>query len=319
MSTEHRTAPNAKLSSSLSSESTLSDVIPSARLFNIAGNLRLIDALLIDARDDRALALKLVMGGERSVGMRFGKIMLARDVSVSRVNNADSAWSACAGSLRRLRRYGKIWSTAFFPNTFWKASKASAAASRTSASGSTIEVRRIDTRAASYSCKASGDAEEIISWRAIQIPCLRSVSAELCNPASSDGSKVAKMPSPAFLINSPKALPAMVLVSRLGLASRPIIIWVKVGTSSFSVRGVATKAFHTATAALLTKPKVSHRQIYSDDKTLFRRSSPRTSSRELPACVAPSPSSSSASDLFAMPVKLKRRSPTSSTELSRIL
>jgi len=107
---------------------------------------------------------------------------------------------------------------------------------------------------------ASGDAEEMSSRRARQIPCLASESVEVCKPSSRVGRRLDNTPSPALRMSSPKALLAMTLCSMLELPRRLMSSCVRVGTSSLRVLGLGTSTFQTAIAAERTAPAVSQRQ-----------------------------------------------------------
>ena len=157
------------------------------------------------------------------------------------------------------------------------------------------------------------------SRRAIQIPCLTSTSGEVRRPSSRVGSRVERTDSPAFLMRSPRALLAITLCSMFDEPRRRMMSSDRVGTMSLRDLGEETSAFQTPIAALLTRPEVSQRQMNKADKTLLRLSAPRTSRRDCPAWVASSFSSSpSVSALPVIPVILKSRSPTNSTELNLI-
>ena len=72
--------------------------------FKIEGSRRVIaDPATVD-REARALALKDDIGDVVRVGIKLGKIMLERVVSVRSVNRADNALSASSSVRKRLRR-----------------------------------------------------------------------------------------------------------------------------------------------------------------------------------------------------------------------
>jgi hypothetical protein len=74
------------------------------RELRIVGNLLVMADPATSANDARALALKAEIGEVSRVGMRLGRMMLARVCSVRRVNRADKACSASSSFLNRWRR-----------------------------------------------------------------------------------------------------------------------------------------------------------------------------------------------------------------------
>src|SRR5215469_10793512 len=104
-STESKTLSKAELRSSDRS-SSLQVTTLSMIALRIFGNLRVIDELATSARDAMALALKDDMGDVRRVGNKFGRMILDRVVSVSKVSSAERAFSASSSVRRRLSRYG---------------------------------------------------------------------------------------------------------------------------------------------------------------------------------------------------------------------
>jgi hypothetical protein len=73
-------------------------------VLRIVGSLRVIAELATSAKDAIARALKADIGEVRSVGRRFGRIMLDRAWSVRRVRSAESAFCASSSERRRLSR-----------------------------------------------------------------------------------------------------------------------------------------------------------------------------------------------------------------------
>jgi len=135
-----------EVSSSARRSSSLQLISLSIRELMMLGRRLFMAAPATLDRDARALASNAEMGGVIRVGIRFGRIMFERVVSVRRVRRAERAFSASSSDRRRFSRKGRTWSTALFPRICCKESNASAAASLTSSSESVMAVRTTEMR-----------------------------------------------------------------------------------------------------------------------------------------------------------------------------
>jgi hypothetical protein len=77
------------------------------REFKILGSLLVMAEPATLEREASAFALNEDIGEVVSVGIRFGRMIFDRVVSVSKVKSADKALSASSCCRRRFKRYGR--------------------------------------------------------------------------------------------------------------------------------------------------------------------------------------------------------------------
>ena len=102
-SMERITVLKDALSSARSSSSFVAMIL-SMREFKMLGKRRVKAEPATDEREARAFALKVEIGEAVRVGIRFGRMIFDRVVSVSKVKSAASALSASSSVRRRFNR-----------------------------------------------------------------------------------------------------------------------------------------------------------------------------------------------------------------------